>query len=908
MKKRGLIVGLSLVLLFAGWWGFQRWQMYSATVWKLLPENSFFLIQSQKLQDTTYKVQKGGIEIRDIPLLNLAARQIDLFRLLTDDSTRAEKLLRGRPISYVLQKTSSGRFTYLMFVPLEAFQSYGWLEGPVSSKARVTSHIHSGQKIYDVTSPTSAPLFAYTFFNNFLVACVSGDVLEDWVRFAQSPLRTTNTSRFESIKQENSDLSIYLDNVVLSEALRRDAAASSDAGLLYFLSFLPSTEGLHLDKFFSSKNPTLISKGKKVKLEGYLEALNDQKASPLKSTYFIPNNTAIMYRLGFDNASTFSRKLRAQLDNVSNDSVNQLRRNLLTQIGNARVDSFYRHLNKELILCQLEPNNVLTKGQIILQQVTPKHGLEPFFKRLAILFNKNTGLPYEPFQGGYVYTINWPELPAVLFGGLFKGFQKSYIAFHQNFIIYSNDSQVLKDYLIDVEYQRTWANSAIHHTFLNKTLGASNFTFIVSPRKSKDYLAAGFMNYLFTNLNYDITEQLPFDQMVFQSAYKSGRAYSSLTFGRLTKAANAKTLNKVFLQQEQAFEPAPAGGIYTVRNYPSALDKMIVVTSSGELQNPFVEEKKRKIAQLDAPIVGDIYSVDFLSIGRLQYVFATEKSLYVIDEDDRQRYMSLPPIKLPAGRTVRSFQQLESGIEGSFRFLVIDNEGYLYLWNSPSQDPIVLNRSRPFAELLLPIHEVEYLGKRHFLFTQASGQVGLISETGVIPAPFKIDLKTKFTGPFFGVFTPETGTTHLIGVSKYGELHDMTLAGKILSKTQLFRSDPTAFFRARSSTNNRDWILFRESETQFAVLDKQGRELFSAKGLIPYRNNVQYHFLGSEIKFLSVKSGNFTTLYTLKGTQLGDKPIPSEIPIRITLVEGYNKLLIHSYANKKLQTWSLKIR
>ena len=421
-------------------------------------------------------------------------------------------------------------------------------------------------------------------------------------------------------------------------------------------------------------------------------------------------------------------------------------------------------------------------------------------------------------------------------------------------------------------------------------------------------MGTGFMNYLFTNLNYDITEKLPFDQLVFQSAYKNGKAYSSLTFGRLNKATSAKTLNKVFLQQEKPFETPPAGGIYLVRNYPSSLEKTIVVTPSRELQNPLLEENKRKITQLDAPIVGDIYSVDFLSIGRLQYVFATQKSLNVIDEDDRQRYLSLPPITLPAGRTIRSFQRLESGIEGSFRFLVIDTEGFLYLWNSPNQAPVVLNRSRPFVDLLLPINEVEYMGKRHFLFTQGSGQVGLISESGVIPSPYKLELNTNFSGPFFGVFTPENGTTTLIGISKYGELFEITLGGQVKRKVQLFRSDPTSFFRARAAINNRDWILFRESETQFAVLDKQGKELLSAQGLIPFRNDVQYHFLGSEVKFLSVKSGNFTTLYNLNGTQIGDKPIPSEIPIRVNLVEGYNKLLIHSYANKKLQTWSLKIR
>ena len=294
MNRRGIIVAISLVILLAGWWGFQRWQMYSATVWKLLPENAFFVLQSQRLQDTTFKVQKGGIEMREVPLLNLAAHQIDHFRLLSDDSTKADKLLKNRGITYVLQKTSSGRFVFLVFLPLDAFQSYNWLESPTSSKVRVTSHLHSGQKIYDVTTPTSDPIFAYTRFNNFIVSCISGDVLEDWIRYASSPLRTTRPSRFETIKDDASELSIFLDNTLLSDVLRRDVSTKSDAGLLYFLSFLPSIESLHLDPIFSSKNTTLTSKGKKIKVEGYLDALNDQKASPFKNTFFIPNNTAIM--------------------------------------------------------------------------------------------------------------------------------------------------------------------------------------------------------------------------------------------------------------------------------------------------------------------------------------------------------------------------------------------------------------------------------------------------------------------------------------------------------------------------------------------------------------------------------------------------------------------------------------
>jgi hypothetical protein len=907
LKNRNLYLFIIATLLAAGWFGFRWWQSYSGTVWKYLPENSFFVLQSTRLQDSTFRVQRGGLELKEVPLLNLASQQINFVRLLAKDSSQTERFFKNRQITYALQRTSGGRFTYLIYIPLNAFEANSWLESPSSTKSRVSTHEHEGRKVFDVSNLRSETLFSYTVFNNLMVMCTSGDVLEDWIRFAQSPLNATNSSRFETVQHKGCDLSVFIDSAILSDALKNDASTKTDAGLLYFLSLLPATESFHLDKLFSAKNPTLTSEGKKVKLSGYIDVLNNQPATPFRSLYYLPTNAAAIYRLGFKNSDAFVKSIRQRLEEVSSDSINDARRSFISELGNSKIDTFYRNIDKELILCQLEPNNVLTKGQIFLQQVKPNTDLEPFYKRLAILFNKNKESPYETFQGIKVYTIDTDELPAVLFGGLFKGFPTSYVAFYKNFIVYANDRQVLKDYLVDLEYERTWANSQMYSGFVNQAIKSSNFLLLVNTRKAKQYIGSSFLSYIFSNLNYDVTEKLPFDQLVFQTAYKNARAYSSLTFARTSRITNAKILNKLFLQQERDCAK-PANGLYTVRNYPNALDKILVVNAANELQNPLAEQKKQKVVGLDGSLIDDIHSVDFLGVGRLQYVFATDKSLYVIDEDDTHRYTSLPLVQLPDKHQIRSLQRLESGIEGSYRFLVIDTQGYIYLWNSPSQQPQMLNKSRPFVDLLLPISEVEFEGKRHFLFTQAKGKIGMIKENGVIPAPYKLDLKTNIAGPFFGVLEPESGTTELVGMSKYGDLFRIALDGKIKSKNQLFRSDPTAFFRPRADATNRDWILFRESETQFAILDKKGAELFVGQDLVPDQKNIQYHFLGADIQFISIKSGPFTTLYNLKGEQIGDKPIPSEVPIKVSLVDSYNKLLIYTYSNEKLQTWSLKIR
>ena len=907
MNRKNLYFGVLIAAIAGAWFGFNWWQSYSASVWKYLPENSFFVIQSTRLQDTNFQLHRADLDLKDVPLLNKAAQQLDLIKLLAKDSSEATTFLKGKQITYALQKNAANHFAFLTFIPLNAFDTKSWIITPSSTRTRITTHEHDGQKIYDVSNLNSQPLFSYTFFNNIMVACLSAELLEDWVRFAKSPLNATNTSRFEAVKQE-SDLSIFIDSAILTYSLKNTVSTKSDAGLLYFLSFLAPTESFHLDPLFSKNYPTLTSKSKKVKLEGYIDALNNQPTSPFRSLYYLPTNTAVLFRLGFTKSKTFVASLKNRLSEVSNDSINAAREQFNTLLKVGRRDSLYEFIDKELLLCQLEPNNTLTKGQILLQQVRTNTELENLYRRLSILFNKNNELPFEKFQGLTIYNLDFYEFPAVLYGGLFKGFPKCYVAFYKNYVIYGNDRQVLKDYLIDLEYQRTWANSETYKSFAEKSIKSSNFMLLVNNRKAKSYISGSFLDYVFNNLDYDISEKLPFDQLIFQTAFKDSRAYSSISFARTGRTTSQKVFNKLFLQQEKNIE-TPVAGPFIVRNYPSGLDKILVVNSNLELINTLVEDGKKKvIQQLDGNIIGDIHPVDFMSIGRLQYVFATQKSLYVIDEDDTQRYTSVPLIHLPKGHTIRHFQRIESGIEGSYRFLIVDNEGYMYLWNGPSQQPIQINKSRPFTDLLLPISEVEYEGKRHFLFTQATGQIGLIKENGVIPEPYKLDLKTNIAGSFFNTISPETGETKLAGLSKYGEIFEISLAGKVLSKSQLIRPDPTAFFRSKAEVNNKDWFLFRESETQFAILDKKGKELFVGKGLIPKQNDVQYHYLGADLQFISIKSGNFTTIYNFKGEQVGDKPIPSDVPIKVSLIDAYNKLLIYTYSAGKLQTWSLKIR
>ena len=178
---------------------------------------------------------------------------------------------------------------------------------------------------------------------------------------------------------------------------------------------------------------------------------------------------------------------------------------------------------------------------------------------------------------------------------------------------------------------------------------------------------------------------------------------------------------------------------------------------------------------------------------------------------------------------------------------------------------------------------------------------------GAVREGFPVDSLARTESPFTWTQNPSTGQSELVGVSVYGELIRISMDGKIKSQTQLLRPEPASQFKTVFDRNSLDWILVRSSANKAAFLTKDGNELFEIKNLLP-NSIIQYHFFGVDNRFITIRSGNYTTIFDMTGKRLGDKPIPSELKVQLTYLPSYSKLLIFSRSEKKVQVWSIKLR
>jgi hypothetical protein len=191
--------------------------------------------------------------------------------------------------------------------------------------------------------------------------------------------------------------------------------------------------------------------------------------------------------------------------------------------------------------------------------------------------------------------------------------------------------------------------------------------------------------------------------------------------------------------------------------------------------------------------------------------------------------------------------------------------------------------------------------------TQQNGKIFLLKENGMVRPGFPVDILTRTESPFTWSQNAANGQPELVGVSVSGELIKIGQNGKFTSRKQLLRPEPGSRFKTLFDRNSQDWIVVRSAFSKTAILTKEGQELFEIKDILP-NSVIQYHFFGVDNRFITIRSGNYTTVFDMTGKRLGDKAIPSEMPVQLTYQPGYYKLLIFSRSEKKVQVWSIKLR
>lgn len=888
-----MIAILLAVTAAAGYFLFQ-YSRGSAAAWKFIPSSALVVITSEHLQDSTYVATDAALDIKRLPLLDIASDNLSLLNLFSSDKKKLYNFLKNKAVSYSYHPRTSTEWGVIMYIPIANEEEIKWLSSPRHPNIRALHHNFQDHRITDIIDSNSRPLFSYLIEDHYLIVSYYGDLIEDAVRASSINIASFKLkSNFSGINDSDYGTSIYLRNDAWKSVVSGD---NINANFYEFGKNFPNFQDFHIDETKTKGGLSLKSTGTDAPDYYLADMVKDIPGAPFSGQKHISQQTSLLYRAAVVDRAAFQDEFASWHKKYKSESWNKLK----YYVGN-ESNLLIENLGAELILCQLEENNSISDGKILLAEFSNYEKLRPVLKKLAKLSNEETNVSIDQYQGYDIYSVPITELPSGLYGPMFTGFPRSYITYVAPYLVISNNSQVLQNYIVDYENQITWKQSPEYDSILSSAQSDAQLSLIVNLRKAQSRGGDGGVK----KYNELVSKM---ESIVFQCKYEDDEAFPEITLLAKKRQTANKVLNRTFLNIDIEWPDIFDTELAALQNPIDGSSEILLTDKENNLlrTNNLREGKTETIAKLNGPITTAAYKVDFLNIGRQQRIFATNRTVYALDEDDSTT-VSTFTATLPSSEDITALYAIDGGDDGSNRFIIKDKAEELFIWESVTKPIRKLNRSVKFENIQSPVVALNQIGNRGFIVTQKNGKIFLLKENGTVRDGFPVDILTRTESAFTWTQNATTGQPELVGVSVSGELIRISLDGNITSRKQLLRPEPGSKFKTLFDRNSLDWILVRSLNSKTAIITKDGNDLFEIKDILP-NSIIQYHFFGVDNRFITIKSGNYTTVFDMTGRRLGDKAIPSEMPVQLTYQPGYYKLLIFSRSEKKIQVWSVKLR
>ncbi|RRB07134.1 hypothetical protein [Larkinella rosea] len=908
MTKKQLWIGIGvLVLILGGYFAYRWWKAPARSAWMLIPSDALLVLESTSLQDTLSQQAKlNEMALRTTPVFQEALQSLEKFAWAPLDTASAVQFLREKPIWYSLHPTSKDRLGFVFYIPISSIQDQSFVNrilNPNADRFRVLSHPYEGTRIHELLTVRNESLGSFIVLDDYLVGSSSTILMESVVRRMNQPFTETPLQRADvSLIRQGNLAGIYVRSSVLSAILSPNEA-STDYQSKYIKALLP-TELLTRFRQSPSRSHLIGLSTDDIGAKGALANLFDRQ-TPFRISCgnLIPDQTTTLFHFSVSDGPRFGKALTAFINSEDDEDTREGRRKLRPLLQNEE-NGIYKYIGNEIALLRLDAPTA-DRRLVMLIHSTNIERLWDRYQLAALLASGTDHLSNsKPFLRYRISSIEAPNLPAFLFGGLFRGFDQNWLTQVGDYLIVANSQSVLQEYLQSIDQRTVWSESYRQRDLLTQTLRPANFTAYTRFSRAGESVAANWPQSWQILLNHDETALDNVENLIYQSTYGRERIYSSLILGHTTRRASEAVLNRVFLHRKIALNTPLASQPMVIGDFVASSGAIWAVDQAQQFTLITPEGEKHTLGSVNGPVVSSLAAVDFLNNGRLQYAFATSRSLYLADPvNGLARLQSFP---LPEGLLPTTLMAPRRDQNRSLILLMLHRNGSVYGFDRHqkrfvAQFPVNNNAGEGVSNF----HATVRNQSLSVVSVQKEGKVFFWNENGGFQAGFPLDLKSELISPaWLEAGNPATITL----ITRQGELINLSSEGQVLERNQLFRPIRRGSFQILPEVNQNGYLLLRTSDTEAAILDRKGKSLFEVRGLRPGQTTIRYHVLGSGVNLISVKSGNFTSLYNLAGRPVGDRPIPGNFPAELQFSPTRNKLFVYSTDTKAVQIWSVKLR
>lgn len=890
--KRLLVIIAILLLAGSGYFTYTKWvKDADLSTWSFLPQNAVFVYESDKIFDHLIKIQ-------DLPVWNNLTR-IPPFSDIQDNLQLLDTIAGKVAFSSLFENsgslisghiTSSTSFDLLYVMEVKDISQHTYLSKSFAHfldqgfKKRTREYLDF--TITEIIHPSTGESFAYIFFKNYFIGSFTAFLVEDAIRTIADEdypsFKGENSTLFQVARLEQDEGNLYLNTRRLKEMLGTLNLEGIDFSLgnASFLDMKFTDDAINFNGFTFVESQA-----------DFLSIFNSTGGSSFDMAEIVPTNAAWAYHISFDNNLEFRASINQYLSSTNQSALDK-RAQALSDYD-FDIDHTFTLLDAEIGVVSVESGNKYLDEKLLILEVNDMGEALRFFNSMTERYatSRNDTIYSEQYGEQEIRRLPVDNFPELMLGKLAQGFDQSYYMNYRNYLIFSNSIYQLKSLLQSIDDEDVWNKSLRFSRFLDRTNNEANFSLFVNIPASWSGILNGLKpNWVdFANNNQQAIRNMEY--AAFQFSNIDDKFYSNVTIyqpPRLSAGGRygIQTQKAISLTGKVITKP------FLVTNHYTKQKEVILQDDQNNIYLISPDFEALWSLDVSSPIVSDFYQVDYYRNGKLQFAFATNNSLHIVDRNGE--YLPGFPTIIGDSISIQTFGIIDYDNSRNYRFSFSNPEGEIFLTN---KDGRLLDGWNPMtleSEITRPMRHLRIARRDLMVLQQLEGLITFKTRRGENYPGFPINTGTQTSSDFHITRGNNFSSTYYTTVTGSGELFQVNFNGKVIKREQLYRPNTETRYNVINDVSGDSYIIIRNTGRRYEVLDQDGSVLFEKDYFNKTPMLIQYYKLGGSVEWIAFVDASDQNLYIYdrSGQLITGGPLKTGVPISLLQYENYYEVYL----------------
>jgi len=561
--------------------------------------------------------------------LNEIGQNMDsLFR----NDSKLRSVLSRKPVAISAHMTGGQDYAFLFALQLELDIDRNEVYEAIQTTFRASendSRIYDGENINSFMSPFFDSRVFYYIKDGLIVLSLAEVLAEESVRTRVRGTSVMDNEQF-SLVRETVDQSVnayaFINYERLKPILRPHLSKSSlDADFFTqpfadwsALDISIHSDALDLNGFVAASDSS----------KAWLDAFSKSDAPAIKLLEYLPSNAAYFAFFGYGDYETYR-----------DEKLKKLEKNGSLFRAKAAIDKYDENCD-----CDAEELGTSWIGSQAVAFITEPSTKEYSQNAFALLeaidgeeaedllksFGENLGEKevYE-FANKSYFQINVGGFYGAALGAAFERIQNPFVARLGDVIVMANSENAIRSYLSAIEEGRTFVKTGEYEDLSESLFADAHFVLYSSLAKSPEIMKNVFDEKYDSDIEKQTEILRNFRSLLYQISHSSG----DLFYNNILLKQGSDYVKETGALWEVKLKAEARGKTHLVKNHYTGVLETLVQDANDRL---YLISHNGKIiweSTIDGPIIGSVKQIDVYKNKKLQMLFNTASSLYLLDRN-----------------------------------------------------------------------------------------------------------------------------------------------------------------------------------------------------------------------------------------------------------------------------------